>query len=142
MTKQIKEIVTYKDQDYGINDRPLDPYLDEIIKEPLRLPFMTSCWRGYQGFWGIKDDKLYLNRVEGHGIRFVFTRCSDLNLFAEWYTGEINIPIGEEVKCNFKDEAYNHEEYLVLEFKNGVLQNSRILNNRDYIEKVNKFFEI
>ena len=77
MTKQIKEIVKYKNEEYGVNDTPLDPYLDEIIEEPLRLSFMTSCWRGYQGYWEIKDDKLYLNRLEEHGVRFIFPRGSE-----------------------------------------------------------------
>ncbi len=132
MTKQIKEIVVYKNEEYGVNDTPLDPYMDRIVEKKIDILLCTDCWRGYRGYWEIRDDKLYLNQLEERGVFFDFPSCSDLDIFAGWYSGEINIPTGKEIKCNFRDEPHNHEEYLVLEFKNGVLQNSRIRDNRGY----------
>jgi len=64
MTRQLKETIYYKENEYRIKDTPLDAYLQEKnISFPGRA---SNCWRGYTGKWEVKDDKLYL--INFHSI--------------------------------------------------------------------------
>ena len=51
--------------------------------------FSTACWANYLSYWEIKDDKLFLNALDG-----VYKLLSDKPLFAGWFSGTISIGCG------------------------------------------------
>ena len=67
MTAQIREILHYNDQQYGMASEPLDDYFWKSGIDFQPVFTKTSCWRGYVGEWEIKDNKLYLTKLKGRG---------------------------------------------------------------------------
>jgi hypothetical protein len=72
-------------------------------RPPFRAP-TTACWRGYIGTWAIENSRLYLIKLEGNlcngtraNLRTVFPDASG-PVFADWFTGELRIPVGEMVR--------------------------------------------
>ena len=67
MTAQIRELLIYDQQTYGMTCEPFDQY---IIKNKLELRLHwpnTALWRGYMGEWEITNNKLYLTKISGFG---------------------------------------------------------------------------
>ena len=140
MTLQTGEKLTYNGNDYFIHNQPLYPYIKKHnINFVARI---TCCWRGYHGSWSIEEDKLYLVDLYGwtsddpkKRTNIKSVKLNDLfpnqeKVFADWFTGEINIPYGEIIGHNiFGVDIYKNE--LVLEFESGILVNSQEIENSE-----------
>lgn len=109
MTIQYKEHLTHKGKDYYISDEPLCPYLES--KRILFNAPNTACWRGYIGDWLIEDNKLYLvglrayiskrnlnNRFDSEEIVLDYLFPGQNKIFADWFSGVLNIPSGKELQ--------------------------------------------
>jgi hypothetical protein len=77
----------------------------------------SACWRGYIGFWVIKNDRLFLRKVIGN-VQGSFTPP----LFADWFSDEIRIPQGEQLLYIHSEFESIYESDLFMEIKNGVVQ--------------------
>ena len=97
-------------------------------------------WRGYVCKWEIKNNKLYLiwllGFIEGNkqvDLSYLFPNKKEV--FADWYTGELQIPLGEILKRINLGYESKYEKDLFLKFKDGVLISEREIDNREEFKK-------
>jgi hypothetical protein len=127
MTAQANEILVYKNQQYSLFGSPLN----EFIKKNNNLKFReytTAHYRGYQGYWLLKDNALYLTKLESNNYSIFDLFQTNQPVLAEWYTGQIEFGIGKSIYTSLFD--YN-ETCVVLEIKEGIIVN----------KKINRYFE-
>jgi len=135
MTDQVREKLIYKRRIYRITEEPLDRYLE---KNKVKPPFdfqNTACWRCYEGTWKVKYNKLYLVKLEAFtddfknkvGVDFLFP--SQKEVFAEWYSGTIRLPIEKEEYLPYSIACFS-ENGLFLKFKKGVLVSSKLVTEK------------
>lgn len=60
------------------------------IPDDVALARSTACWRGYIGYWEIKDDRLYLCRVVG-----AYQWDAGDPVFADWVSDTLRVPEGK-----------------------------------------------
>jgi hypothetical protein len=154
MTAQIGEQVNYNGEDYLMAAQPFDVYLKNH-----NIRTVSNCTankRGYFGKWEIKDDKLFLVSITAHifkdykgillrnkdGSYMVFTVNLDYffpeqeAVFADWFSGEIRIPCGDIMKYVHGGYSSTFEEDLFLEFKDGLLINKWLIDNRTKTKQI------
>lgn len=99
MTPQITEVIHYQGRRYALHTEPLTTYFRSQNIDPGFEPPNSSLWRGYQGTWEIRDNRLYLI-----GLRAYLMDGSEADLvtlcpvdaaspvgeaFAVWYSGSL-----------------------------------------------------
>lgn len=100
----------------------------------------VNLWRGYQAFWKLEGDKLYLvglkscpNSDKILGSTFTSSYVNG-KVFADWFSSYLAIAKDKILKWDgVFSRTYFKED--ILEFKNGVLTNRRQVNN--YIDLEN-----
>lgn len=138
MTAQAYEKLYYKGQEFGMAAEPLNEYLIKKRKGSFISP-STACWRGYYGEWEIKENKLYLIGLEAYikdykkvGLDYLFPGKTEV--LAQWFTGEIRVPVGEMLQYIHMGYASVFEKDLILQFKNGILISEKEIDNRNNFE--------
>ena len=135
MTAQIRDLLEYNEEKMVLSDEPLKEYIKS--RDDIDFIFKsTAWWRGYVCKWEIRDKKLYLiyllGFIEGNkqvDLSYVFPGKKEV--FADWYTGELQIPIGELLKYVHLGYESKYEKDLFLKFKDGVLISEREIDNRE-----------
>jgi hypothetical protein len=140
-TAQIGDVLTLDGKQYSIQTNPLEPFL---TANPDKLPKsnITSSgnWRGYIATWEIRDDRLLLKDIEilmekkgtAHDTEYrsvlttVFPEPS--YIIADWFTGNIIIPIGKLSEYVHMGYASTFDKYIVLTIENGVATRRRQLD--------------
>lgn len=136
MTAQIKEILLYKGNKVGMATEPLNPYLKN--RKDINFESQsTGCWRGYLGFWELRDKNLFI-------VKLIVTKDKQVDLnylfpgkkevFADWFSGEIRVPQGELLKYVHMGYQSIFEKDLILKFKKGVLIDERVIDNSQLIK--------
>ena len=64
MTEQSPEIIDYRGQNYYLFQAPLSVYIEKNPNLDFASEYTTAHWRGYQGYWKLEGDKLYLTKIE------------------------------------------------------------------------------
>lgn len=133
MTAQLSDIVLYNGKRYLLSDFPLDDFLKQNKVVAFRVR-NTASYRGYVADWEIIDDKLYLVKLSAnisykHSIGMNAFFPEESRVFAKWYSGEIRLPDGELLEYVHQGFGSVYERDLFLEFKDGVLINSRVVVN-------------
>lgn len=150
MTVQIPEILIHNGQRHSmINAAPLEVFFKLKDKRPPFLPCASYCTRSYVGTWSLVDKKLMLEHLEGHIAKEALVDitdgayrhkidydnqalCSKITLadifpgaaspvFADWFSGEINASLSDEIMRNGEGDDVSVERTLKLGFQNGVL---------------------
>lgn len=142
MTAQARDRIIYNNEEYGLASVPLGPYLRTRGIEFVSRT--TANWRGYVSTWEITEDKLflvglsaYLGNNKNVGIDYLFPGQN--KVFADWFTGEVRIPRGELLLYVHAGFGSIYTEDLFLDFQNGVLKGSRLVDNKEMaIEKKKK----
>lgn len=120
MCIQIKDSIIIKGERYYLYTCPLDSYWTRRKPKPqIRVP-VTNCWRGYVATWEIFNDCMYLVNIIFHaaegdfGLDYIFPGNTG-KVKARWYSGELNIPIGEELyQEHMLDSVYAADWYLCI----------------------------
>jgi len=134
MCEQIKEKLYYKGKQYDMG-RTRDCYpLNQYLEKRNDVKFVwqsTSCYNGYIATWAIENNKLLLIELKGYidgrkevNLNYVFP--NQTKVFANWFTGEIKIPIGVvfgRMDISAKD--------LFLKFENGIFVSEKEIDNRN-----------
>lgn len=128
MTAQIKEKITFEQTAYSMSTEPLRSVLSRKKNRHLCfMPKSMACRRGYVGHWEILDDRLYLlsfNATLKDGTPF---GMDDLfpdvphPVFAQWYTGVVTLPYGEQLKYVHSGYESTYEFSMHLKIENGLL---------------------
>ena len=133
MTMQRPDTIIINKTEFILHAIPLDQYWELGNRKPSMYSGDSSMrTRGYYATWLIEDQKLYLTNF--YGEHFILNRTYTLNalfpsndgkVFAEWYSGGLTIPYGEEVgEFNVNYIQYSHETTIVV--KNGVVAGGMI----------------
>jgi uncharacterized protein (TIGR02996 family) len=94
MTFQVREKLLYRGQVHQINCLPFASY-----RGPAEVPDFgiaaSDCWRGYEGTWAVREDALFLDRIDPpHAttsrdvLREMFPD-SPGPVLADWFSGEL-----------------------------------------------------
>jgi len=128
MTAQIMEAIYIDGKKRYMASEPLEQYLQKLENAPSFFSSWTSCWRGYFGNWKIKDNKLYLTGLYGWiqtseekqkeiDIGFLFPNKK--KVFADWFSGEIRIPLGQLDTWIDREYESVYGERLIFNIKSG-----------------------
>lgn len=85
----------------------------------------SACWRGYRGTWEIRDNQLFLLKIEG---RFQLKGIEPL--FADWVTTVIRIGNGEMLQYKHLGFESVYEEDIWFKVEQGNITASRVVDNR------------
>jgi len=104
MTAQRPETIFIDGKAHSLLNLPLEKrFKRRHPRPPFRAP-TTACRRGYFGTWAIENSRLYLIELKGNlrngtraNLRTVFPDASG-PVFADWFTGELRIPVGEMIR--------------------------------------------
>ncbi len=125
MTVQAVEIIIYKGQRLSMYQQPLSLWLNKnsLIKFDT---YSTAHWRGYEGTWEIRDNKLFLIDIKSsnYTINQLFDNVEIV--FADWFSGDITIGSGSE---KFDEFATYHDNLLSLTIVKGVITEKQIVFN-------------
>ena len=69
----------------------------------------TACHRGYQGTWEIRDQFLYLKKIEGEEAEMI----GDEPILADWFTGNLNV--AREKNLDFRPWIYEKTQIITIE---------------------------
>lgn len=133
MTAQMHEIIRYKEENLSMASTPFDPYLK--AKDIQLTPPHTACWRGYFGKWEIKDNQLFLTELTaflnevGEEVDLNYFFPSQNEVFADWFTGTLRIPSGEELEYVHMGFESIYERNILLEIKDGILVGESVQEN-------------
>ncbi len=135
MTAQISETIIYKGENRSLLSCPLGDYFS---LSNTQSPFHMNCtalWRGYLGRWEIKQERLYLTEVNAEfdddneiTMQDIFPGFSE-RVFAHWYTGELRIPDGEQMRYEHIGFASQYERGILIQVKQGVVTEVLVKNN-------------
>lgn len=155
MTAQNMEEISYKRRKYSMAAEPFGIYLEKHGIQTVSMS--TANWRGYHGEWKIKNSRLYLVsmsacilKATGKGRRPLksdrdYSRV-DLNyffpgqkeVFAEWFSGEIRIPIGKMLAYIHMGYESLFEKDLIIGFKDGIKIFEKEIDNHDEYSRLVK----
>jgi len=150
MTAQSMEKLIFNGETLDIASEPLAPYLESLEEKPNLFSSSSACWRGYIGTWELVEDKLYLVDFEGSsanlsnntyweiGMDFLFPNHK--KVFADWFSGEIDIPQGKPYYYTAGIPP-TYEENIFLKFEKGYIVSKRTVDNHEKIAKRIEFHE-
>lgn len=138
MTAQASETLIYQGEELMMFETPLDIYL---AQKKIQFQYETTAnWRGYDGTWEIKGSdelgyRLYLVSLSANitgrqkvGLDYLFPEYPS-GVFAHWYSGQARCPRGKLLNYIHGGYASTYEEDLFFDFKEGVLQGTRLVKN-------------
>ena len=125
MTTQVDELILIDGKEYPLINVPSLPEDSSIIQHKKGLiSKWSNCWRGFQGTWEIKDDKLYLIEFSSDSYELL---CK-LPILADWIKGEIKVATGDiKETTSWAIETYETEMHLTIE--NGLLVKTKNIKN-------------
>lgn len=126
MTAQICDTLVYKNETYGISSEPLESYLKNKELPHKLIAINTACWRGYFASWEIINNRLFLTEWSGNiqgyqQVDMSYLFGDERVVYANWFTGNIYINIGDIVVYHHFGYSSIYEGQLILEFKFGKL---------------------
>lgn len=99
-----------------------------------------NLWRGYQAYWQLTGNMLYLVGLKGYKNsddilkRSFPDRYKDGKVFADWFSSYLAIPKGKILKWDgVFSRTYYREE--VFDFKNGALTDTKTVDNYTDLKK-------
>lgn len=113
---------------------------------PIRKVSSTALWRGYVGYWSIKDGSLYLDslkyRVDIDKMRTVipnkegiFGKYMDENgVKASWFSGELRVIEGKQIRYVHMGFGSSYEKETFITVKKGSIGETRQMENEQIYE--------
>lgn len=133
MTAQVHELLILDGQWASIaSDLPLPADHARVVaaseehrRKASSIVNSTACWRGYVATWEIKDDRFSLVSIEGR-----FELLGAEPLLADWFSGELRMPMGEVIDYVHMGFASVFAEELFIGVVNGSVVSRRHVDNR------------
>jgi hypothetical protein len=126
MTAQASDSITYRNKTTGMRTEPLSEYIPKLNIPHRFVAPASYCWRGYFAEWAVENNKLLLTGFNGFilnyqkvGMEYIFP--GENIVFAHWFSGEIQIPMGEMICYIHGGYASINEGDRCLIFENGLL---------------------
>lgn len=135
MTFQIPEKLRYQGETVPLHSFPLASYFKHAKTEsPFKFQ-STAVSRGYVGTWSIVDSRLYLSSLRGLLKDRTTGKLSSVfpgktrRVFADWYTGTLNVPQGGVLETALTVFGYSREQELVLDVVQGIVVGTHVQHN-------------
>ncbi len=129
-TAQFPDFLVYNGDTLSIYTNPLESYFDNHSRPDSLFAEIgshsTACWRGYIAYWELKNDSLFLTKIEGDSINIDFSyifkdRKIKEKIFADWVNHSIFNAFGKLLYFENTGYASIYEFEREIKFKNGVL---------------------
>jgi hypothetical protein len=137
-TTQVPDHLIYKNDTFQISIYPLEKHLGWNQKTTCGI---TACWRGYSAIWEIKNDSLFLVKLNpcfpslgcdlGSNLKLLNEKTQRKNLVASWFTDQIVLKSGKYYK-----EFDLHEFEERISFTKGKISEKSIMSNIDRIKNL------
>lgn len=137
-TAQIPDFLIYDGDTLSIYANPLESYFDTHSRPDSifnRYGYnLTACWRGYIGYWELKNDSLYLIELQGDStsidLSLIFQdRETKDKIFADWYDNSILNPYGKLLHYEHMGYSSIYEFEREFVFANGILKEIKYFDN-------------
>lgn len=137
-TTQVPDYLIYEGDTVPIKSSPLQSYID---KYPNLYPIFeqfeiktTNCFRGYIAYWELKNDSLFLIKIQGDTseipLSFIFDKeRKQEKIFADWFDGSILAQLGKKFIFPYIDFSTMYEFEKELIFDNGKLKKTKQYDN-------------
>lgn len=109
MSTQIKDKAIFNEKEYVISEDPLRQYLWTVKRTITSRN--NANGRGYQCFWKIVENELYLMDIESDNLTLLELFKTDRPILASWYTGEISFLDG--YSCDFDGYTSYSSKFVV-----------------------------
>lgn len=123
MTVQAQESLEYRDEKYSLIGAPLNSYLEQN-KQIQFEEYSTAHYKGYQGYWLLKSDNLYLTNIESANYTMNDLFNTSEPVLANWFSGLIEFGIG-----NYHNDHWlgYYDNYVWLNIENGKVIEKKII---------------
>ena len=135
MTAQISELLHYQGRKQRMCTEPLGDYFELAGIEPRFEVSCTALWRGYVGEWSVIEGRLYLIGITGTlagdkpaSLETFFPGFPD-RVFAHWYSGQVRLPMGQQLEYVHGGYASTYEQDLLIDFDQGVVSQTTLRHN-------------
>lgn len=148
-TAQSPEKLIHQGKELPMFSTPLESFLKQHPDVKMPQPGMgsTGLWRGYVATWSIKEDKLFLVKIEQEDVaknkdgelKFtwrevpldkVFPKAKE-PILADWHSGVLRVPQGKELQYIHMGFESRYEKDLLFLIEKGRVIRSVELNNAD-----------
>ena len=99
--------------------------LRELYKDDNSVFGTSACWRGYIATWNIEDRRLSLLDLRGF-----YAKRAQGPISAEWFTGTLDVPMGE---CICRPQGVNpniYEQELCIEVTAGLVARATLTDRK------------
>jgi len=133
MTAQGTDTIIINDVEHIMYGLPLEQYWQENDNRPLLFSLTSSLGRGYIAKWLIEKKGLYLIDFYGESIfppppkeysLIDLFPLAEKKIFAEWFSGDITIPMGKQVDYYHYGWGATYEYNTTIKFYNGFMIDS------------------
>jgi hypothetical protein len=147
-TAQRPDYLLFKGDTLAIFSNPLESYFKNGVRPDSVFQqygcFSTNCWRGYVGYWELKNDSLFLLELHANSnkidLSLIFKdKKTDKAVFADWVNHSINNPFGKLIHYIHEGYSSIYEFEREFIFSNGVL--TKISHYDNSKSKKSKFAE-
>jgi hypothetical protein len=140
----------YEGQLYDIFSNPLESYYERrkdrprfFFIDPDSKHVLTGLWRGYIATWKIERGALYLveidswicdepqnNKCRRADLKEIFgAKYRDGKVEADWYSGELNLPVGKMPRSVWSDYSSTYGKEIVLKVESGKVVGKKLIDN-------------
>ena len=142
-TSQIPDGITHEGRSQALYAQPIHALLEAQPKLRRKVeryigPRCSASWSGLRAEWLVEGDRLYLVRLQANPcesepdeipLRKLGARRGETRLFADWFSGELRLPQGEELEYVHMGFESVYERDLFLKVENGVVTGQRTVEN-------------
>lgn len=135
-TEQIGELLDFEGAQYRMYSAPLEDYLKKLPERPsiFKQGISTANWKGYFGHWKVENGNLYLVKVtiDYHDRSVKVGELESVDgevplkslfpgrpisgpVLADWFTGELVVPTGKELRQLGFGTLYEKELFFKVE---------------------------
>ena len=141
-TAQIPDALTVDGETVALYAQPLFPLLEarpDLKKKVDRYigPRCSASWSGLRASWEIRDEQLFLVRLEANPCsdpenvplrKLGAARGAD-RLFADWYSGQLRVPQGKEIEYVHMGFESRYERDLLITIEKGRVVHREVREN-------------
>lgn len=150
-TGQFPDYLIENEDTFLLFSNPLEQYLNDKASRTINgidlTMTSTACWRGYVATWKIQNDSLFLIEIKRRKNKTNQMTYEKFDLksefgkkivFAEWFTGNIYSPRGNELQSSDLGYMSIYEKEKHFKLKNGIVKTRKQRNNLVY--KTNRLY--
>ncbi|HEX4852896.1 hypothetical protein [Arenimonas sp.] len=141
-TAQIPDQISFDGQTAALYAQPIQPLLSARpdLKKKVDRYIKGGCsasWSGLRASWEIRDDQLYLVKLEANPCadpkdvplrKLGAARGAD-RLLADWYSGQLRVPQGAEIEYVHMGFESQYERDLILTVEKGRIVGREVREN-------------